>query len=67
MDKCEVNGDEADPAFEYLRGNSVLRGGNIKGNFAKFLVDSKGDVVAYYRPSRRNETLIKDIDTLLEA
>ena len=67
MDKCEVNGDKANPAYEYLRDNSVLRGADIKGNFAKFLVNSKGDVVAYYRPSRRFETLIKDIDTLVEA
>ena len=67
MDKIDVNGGEADPAYEYLRNNSDLRGGKIPWNFAKFLVNKDGDVVAFYGPQRSPDSLTKDLDTLLAA
>lgn len=67
MDKIDVNGGDADPAYEYLRKNSDLRGGNIPWNFAKFLVNKDGDVVAFYGPQRSPDSLTKDIDTLIGA
>ena len=67
MDKIDVNGDDADPAYDYLRKNSDLRGGKIPWNFAKFLVNANGDVVAFYGPQRSPDSLKKDIDQLISA
>ena len=50
MEKTEVNGDNADRAWQYLRKQSDLGGAAIPWNFAKFLVNEDGDVVAYYGP-----------------
>ena len=43
MAKTEVNGDNADPVFKYLRENSDLAGGDIPWNFGKFLINNNGD------------------------
>ena len=65
MDKIEVNGANADPAYKYLRENSDLNGGNIPWNFAKFLVNANGDVVAFYGPQKSPDSLKKDIDSII--
>jgi len=65
MAKTDVNGDNADPAVTYLRTYSDLKGKNIPWNFAKFLVNADGDVVAFYSPPRSPQTIKKDIETLL--
>ena len=39
MQKCNVNGDDAHPAWKFLRENSSLKGREIEDNFAKFLLD----------------------------
>lgn len=66
MTKVDVNGKEADPAFQYLRKNSDLKGKDIPWNFGKFLVDKNGDVVAFYGPQRNPDSLKADIETLIE-
>jgi glutathione peroxidase-family protein len=50
-----------------LRDYSALNGGDIRGNYTKFLVNANGDVVAYYLPSVRDTNLVRDIDRLLEV
>ena len=65
MQKVEVNGDGADPAYKYLRDNSSLKGGSIMWNFSKFLVNADGDVVATYPPTRSPESIKAEIEQLL--
>ena len=67
MAKADINGDNANPALAYLRNYSSLNGGNVPWNFGKFLVNSDGDVVAYYNPPRGPSSLVDDIKTLLNA
>ena len=67
MQKTDVNGENADPAFKYLRDNSSMNGGNIMWNFAKFLVNADGDVVATYPPTRKPESIKSEIEQLLSA
>src|SRR5699024_4266790 len=51
MAKVNVNSDEADPLFDYLRKEkSGLLSKIIKWNFTKFLVDRNGHVVKRYAP-----------------
>jgi len=53
MEKCEVNGPNTHPVYQYLRTNTENlytgkgftvpeKGAQIGWNYAKFLVDSKG-------------------------
>lgn len=48
--KIEVNGEHADPLYQWLKGEGkgVLGSESIKWNFTKFLVDSEGQVVKRY-------------------
>jgi glutathione peroxidase len=56
FEKIEVNGDKAHPIYQYLRSNSSLYNKDkkeadvIPWNFAKFLVNNKGQVVKYFTP-----------------
>lgn len=45
--KVTVKGDAADPLYKFLQ-TGTKNGAPVKWNFAKFLVDSKGEVVASY-------------------
>ena len=47
MNKCDVNGDGADPLWTYLKEkkSGFLGFSGIKWNFTKFLIDSRGNVV----------------------
>ena len=67
MDKVDLNGDYCDEAIQYLKDYSDLNGGNIRGNFTKFLVDKAGDVVAYYLPSARENSVSADIERMIYA
>ncbi len=55
--KIDVNGSETHPVYRFLRTKSVLYNASegkaevIPWNFAKFLVNQEGEVVAYYTPS----------------
>jgi len=64
--KIDVNGDNAHPLYQYLKGEkSGLLGSSIKWNFTKFLIDRSGKVVGRYAPTTTPEALTKDIEALL--
>ncbi|MGW8136356.1 glutathione peroxidase [Sphingomonas zeae] len=67
MAKVDVNGDDADPLFQWLKAQApgVLGTKAIKWNFTKFLVDRDGKVVGRYAPTTKPEDLVKDIEGLL--
>lgn len=53
MKKINVNGDQADPVFKYLKNsisNGIL-GKAIKWNFTKFIIDSQGKTHSRFAPN----------------
>lgn len=66
--KIDVNGDNADPVYKYLKlQKSGLLGLNrIKWNFEKFLIDKDGKVVERYSSVTKPASLIGKIDSLLK-
>ena len=65
--KIDVNGDTADPLFQYLTTEQKgLLSKKIKWNFTKFLIDKKGQVVERYAPTTAPEKIEKDILAELE-
>lgn len=66
FDKIDVNGDKADPLYNYLKEEKPGKTGKaIKWNFTKFLVDKRGQVVARYGSAKKPENIAKDIEKLL--
>ncbi len=67
--KVDVNGDNADPLWDYLKQQQagLLGSRGIKWNFTKFLVDRKGNVVARHGPQVKPAALASDIERLLAA
>jgi glutathione peroxidase len=65
--KVEVNGDNADPLWAWLKREApgILGSEAIKWNFTKFLVDRDGQAVRRYAPATRPEDLAADIEALL--
>lgn len=64
--KIDVNGDNADPLFTYLKKEKGgMLGSNIKWNFTKFLVNKKGEVVKRFAPTDTPEKIENDIKKLL--
>lgn len=64
--KIDVNGDNEDPLYTYLKNEKGgLLGRKIKWNFTKFLVDKNGKVVKRYAPTVKPENIAKDIEKLL--
>ena len=50
--KIEVNGDKADPLYNWLKSEQKGTFGNaIKWNFTKFLVDREGNAVGRFAPT----------------
>ena len=50
--KVDVNGANAHPLYNYLKGEKTgLLGSSIKWNFTKFLIDRSGKVVARHAPT----------------
>ena len=68
MAKVDVNGSDAHPVFGWLKNQKggLLTDG-IKWNFTKFLIDSKGQVIARYAPTTKPEALKADIEQALAA
>jgi glutathione peroxidase len=62
--KIEVNGEGAHPLFQYLKQEAPDQS-DIKWNFTKFLVDSKGNVVQRYESKTVPEDISQDIEALL--
>lgn len=65
--KLKVNGDDAHPLYQYLKGEKpgVLGTEAVKWNFTKFLVDRDGRVVNRYGSTDKPETIAADIAALL--
>lgn len=65
--KVDVNGDKADPLFNYLKEECPgILGKSVKWNFTKFLVDKDGNVVERYAPTTAPEKLVNKIKALIE-
>lgn len=64
--KIEVNGENADPLYKFLKNSLPGTFGNeIKWNFTKFLLDKKGNPIKRYAPITKPEDITKDIENLL--
>lgn len=65
--KVDVNGDNADPLWNYMKQQQagLLGSRGIKWNFTKFLVNKKGQVVARHSPQTKPGALGQDIEKLL--
>lgn len=70
MSKIEVNGENMHPIYAYLKNNTSemktdkgLK--NIPWNFAKFLVNPKGEVVGYFNPKISPSEILTEINKLL--
>ncbi|KAB5547337.1 glutathione peroxidase [Coniochaeta sp. 2T2.1] len=68
MDKTDVNGDNANPLFEWLKEEQpgLLGLKRIKWNFEKFLVGKDGKVKGRWASTTKPESLEKDIVAELE-
>lgn len=67
--KIDVNGDAADPLYQYLKSSApgVLGTEAIKWNFTKFLIASDGQVASRHAPTVKPVELEQDIEGLLSA
>jgi len=66
--KINVNGDNADPLYVYLKKQApgLLGTESIKWNFTKFLIDRNGKVITRYGSSTKPADFAKDIEKLLK-
>ncbi len=60
--KIKVNGSDADPLYVYLKEQKP---GRIGWNFAKFLIDRKGNVVDRFAPTDKPKSLEEAIEAEL--
>ncbi|KAF9941843.1 glutathione peroxidase gpx1 [Modicella reniformis] len=68
MDKVDVNGDNEDPVYTYLKSQKKsLMMSRIKWNFEKFLIAKDGIVHSRYASTSSPESIAKDIEKLLEV
>ena len=69
MAKVKVNGSDAHPLWQWLKGEKpgLLGTQLIKWNFTKFLVGRDGQVLKRYAPNDTPESLRKDIEKALAA
>lgn len=64
--KIDVNGEDEDPLYKYLKKNSKgFLGDAIKWNFTKFLIDREGNVIDRYAPVTKPSKIAESIDNLL--
>ena len=64
--KVNVNGEDADPLFKYLKSRTRgLLGSSVKWNFTKFLISRDGKRIERYAPVTTPESLDKKIANLL--
>ena len=65
--KTDVNGEAEHLLYKYLKGEAKgLLGKEIKGNFTKFLIGCKGDVIKRYAPAVSLSKIKDDIENLLK-
>lgn len=66
--KVEVNGENTDELYQFLRLNSELydsktgKAGFIPWNFAKFILDRNGKVIKFAQPTVKLEELLPIIE-----
>ncbi|MFN8125416.1 MAG: glutathione peroxidase [Candidatus Nanopelagicales bacterium] len=67
MAKIDVNGDAADPLFQWLTGEApgVLGSRRIKWNFTKFLVGRDGEVIKRFGPNDEPASFEADVTAAL--
>lgn len=67
MGKVQVNGDKADPLWQWLKKEKpgLLGTQAIKWNFTKFLIGRDGRVLRRYAPNDTPESLRADIEAAL--
>ena len=70
--KIDVNGPDAHPLFKFLKAQQggilgAIGLGAIKWNFTKFLVNTRGNVVARFAPAVTPAILKPEIDKLLAS
>lgn len=67
MAKVEVNGEDSEPLFEFLKDSApgILGTKAIKWNFTKFLIDRQGNVVHRFAPQDTPESISSEIKKLL--
>ncbi|MGG7142157.1 glutathione peroxidase [Clostridium nigeriense] len=67
FEKIDVNGENTHPVYKFLKSNTKgVLGSEIKWNFTKFLIDSKGNVVERFAPTTTPAKLEKYIENLLK-
>lgn len=68
LGKTNVNGDKAEPVYEWLKSEKpgLLGLKRIKWNFEKFLIGKDGQVVQRYASTSKPEGIEKDIVALLD-
>lgn len=64
--KITVKGDEAAPLYKYLTGEETdpRFSGDIEWNFAKFVIDRKGEIVARFAP--KTDPLSPEVVAVIE-
>ncbi|MCI6619661.1 MAG: glutathione peroxidase [Prevotella sp.] len=66
MKKIDVNGEQADPIFKYLKKQTGgFLGSKIKWNFTKFLISRDGKTIKRFAPLTKPEKIEKDIQQML--
>lgn len=66
MSKIDVNGDDADPLYKFLKKEKGgILGDDIKWNFTKFLIDGEGNVVDRFASQKTPKALEKEVEKLL--
>jgi glutathione peroxidase len=67
--KIDVNGPDAHPLYNWLKGNAkgILGTEGIKWNFTKFLIDKHGKVFSRYAPTTKPQAIKGEIEELIEA
>jgi glutathione peroxidase len=65
--KVKVNGDDANPLYEYLKSAlpGILGIQAIKWNFTKFLVSKDGVPIKRYAPADKPESIAPDVEAAL--
>ncbi len=66
MSKIDVNGDDADSLYKFLKKEKGgILGDDIKWNFTKFLIDRDGNVVDRFASQKTPKALEKEVEKLL--
>lgn len=68
MKKIQVNGDNADPMYEWLKTTKpgILGMKRIKWNYEKFLIGRDGSIVERYASTTKPESIAAKIEEELK-